>query len=172
LGSISRNSLASWAASVLFGAITSVGRCSRSISQAVVADLPVPVAPSSTTSFSPAGSARSSSSMAAGWSLGLVAEDAEGEQHHVDVALLEQRGEHLLVRVDVERVEVDGAHLGAEAAQQLGAGVEPLRGAGGQDDPRVLSWASLRAVARAMSEEPPSTSSDCTEPRESFITFL
>ena len=67
-GSISRSSLASCAASVLFGAITSVGRCSRSISQAVVADLPVPVAPSSTTSCSPARSRRSSSSMAAGWS--------------------------------------------------------------------------------------------------------
>ena len=67
-GSISRSSLASWAASVLFGAMTSVGRCSRSISQAVVADLPVPVAPSSTTSFSPARIRRSSSSIAAGWS--------------------------------------------------------------------------------------------------------
>ena len=48
--------------------MTSVGRCSRSISQAVVADLPVPVAPSSTTSFSPARIRRSSSSIAAGWS--------------------------------------------------------------------------------------------------------
>ena len=38
----------------MFGAITSVGRCSRSMSQAVVADFPVPVAPSSTTSRSPA----------------------------------------------------------------------------------------------------------------------
>jgi hypothetical protein len=39
LGSISRSSLASWAASVLFGAITRVGRCSFSISQPVVAGL-------------------------------------------------------------------------------------------------------------------------------------
>ena len=60
--------MASCAASVLFGAMTSVGRCSRSISQAVVADLPVPVAPSSTMSCSPARMRRSSSSMAAGWS--------------------------------------------------------------------------------------------------------
>ncbi len=50
------------------GAITRVGRCSRSMSHAVVADLPVPVAPSSTTSRSPAVIRRSSSSMAAGWS--------------------------------------------------------------------------------------------------------
>ena len=47
-GSSSRNSLASCAASVLLGASTRVGRCSRSTSQAVVALLPVPVAPSST----------------------------------------------------------------------------------------------------------------------------
>jgi hypothetical protein len=60
--------LASWAASVLFGAITSVGRWTRSISQAVVADLPVPVAPRRTTSFSPALIRFSSSSIAAGWS--------------------------------------------------------------------------------------------------------
>ena len=60
--------MASCAASVLFGAITRVGRCSRSISQAVVADLPVPVAPSSTVSRSPARMRFSSASMAAGWS--------------------------------------------------------------------------------------------------------
>ena len=71
-GSSSRNSLASWAARVLFGAITSVGRCSRSTSQAVVADLPVPVAPSSTTSCSPAWirAARARRSPSAGRRLG------------------------------------------------------------------------------------------------------
>jgi hypothetical protein len=37
----------------LFGCITSVGRWTRSVSQAIVAVLPVPVAPSSTTSCSP-----------------------------------------------------------------------------------------------------------------------
>src|SRR5829696_7545709 len=46
--------------------MTRVGRCSRSTSQAVVADLPVPVAPSSTTSFSPPSTRRASDSMAAG----------------------------------------------------------------------------------------------------------
>ena len=60
--------MASCAASVLFGAITSVGRCSRSTSQAVVADLPVPVAPSSTESRAPDLIRCSSASMAAGWS--------------------------------------------------------------------------------------------------------
>ena len=60
--------MASCAASVLFGAITSVGRWSRSTSQAVVADFPVPVAPSSTTSFSPAWIRRARSSIAVGWS--------------------------------------------------------------------------------------------------------
>src|SRR5205823_437017 len=58
----------SWAARVLFGAITSVGRWSFSIIHAVVADLPVPVAPSRTTSFSPASMRLASSAMAAGWS--------------------------------------------------------------------------------------------------------
>ncbi|SHY53668.1 Uncharacterised protein [Mycobacteroides abscessus subsp. abscessus] len=48
--------------------MTSVGRCKRSMSQAVVADLPVPVAPRSTTSFSPARTLRSSSAIAPGWS--------------------------------------------------------------------------------------------------------
>ena len=46
----------------------SVGRWSCSITQAVVADLPVPVAPSNTTSFSPALIRRTISAMAAGWS--------------------------------------------------------------------------------------------------------
>ncbi|KFC49825.1 hypothetical protein GY12_24805 [Micrococcus luteus] len=45
--------MASCAASVLFCTITSVGRWRRSTSHAVVADLPVPVAPIRTTSFSP-----------------------------------------------------------------------------------------------------------------------
>ena len=48
--------------------MTSVGRWSFSISQAVVADLPVPVAPSSTTSFSPAVIRAVSSAIAVGWS--------------------------------------------------------------------------------------------------------
>jgi hypothetical protein len=52
----------------LLGASTSVGRWTRSISQAVVADLPVPVAPSRTTSFSPASTREASSVIAWGWS--------------------------------------------------------------------------------------------------------
>ena len=67
-GSISRSSLANWAARVLFGSITSVGRCSRSASQATVAVLPVPVAPSSTVSGEPDLIRFSSSAIAAGWS--------------------------------------------------------------------------------------------------------
>src|SRR5262249_14273075 len=54
--------------SVLFGSMSRVGRCTRSISHAVLADLPVPVAPSSTTSRSSARIRRSSASMACGWS--------------------------------------------------------------------------------------------------------
>jgi len=46
--------VANCAANVLFGAITKVGRCSLSTSQAVVADFPVPVAPRRTTLPSPA----------------------------------------------------------------------------------------------------------------------
>ena len=49
-------------------ASTSVGRCSRSTSHAVVALLPVPVAPSSTVCRFPARTRRASSLMAAGWS--------------------------------------------------------------------------------------------------------
>jgi hypothetical protein len=52
----------------LFGAMTRVGRWTCSTTQAVVADLPVPVAPSSTTSFSPPLMRRAISSMAVGWS--------------------------------------------------------------------------------------------------------
>jgi hypothetical protein len=48
--------------------MTSVGRCTCSISHAVVADLPVPVAPSRTTSVSPALTRSASAVMAAGWS--------------------------------------------------------------------------------------------------------
>src|SRR5699024_9045956 len=67
-GRSSRNSFANWAARVLFGAITRVGRWTCSISHAAVADLPVPVAPSSTTSFSPAFRRSVSSAIAVGWS--------------------------------------------------------------------------------------------------------
>src|SRR5918995_7436715 len=48
--------------------MTSVGRWTCSTSHAVVADLPVPVAPSSTTSCSPALTRRASSWIACGWS--------------------------------------------------------------------------------------------------------
>src|SRR5690606_24969063 len=62
------NSFASCAARVLLCDITRVGRCTCSMSHAVVADLPVPVAPSSTTSVSPALMRAVSSLIAAGWS--------------------------------------------------------------------------------------------------------
>jgi hypothetical protein len=48
-----RNSLASWAASDLLGAMTSVGRCTCSMVQAMVALLPEPVMPSSVWNRSP-----------------------------------------------------------------------------------------------------------------------
>src|SRR5215208_4564675 len=48
--------------------MTRVGRCTCSISHAVVADLPVPVAPSRTTSVSPAFTFSASCLMAVGWS--------------------------------------------------------------------------------------------------------
>jgi hypothetical protein len=60
--------LANCAASVLFGCITSNGRCTRSATQATVAVLPVPVAPRSTTSCSPPRMRFSMSSIAVGWS--------------------------------------------------------------------------------------------------------
>src|SRR4029078_879027 len=66
----SRNSFASCAASVLLWASTRVGRCTASTSHAVVADLPVPVAPRSTTSVSPALMRAASSGVACGWPRG------------------------------------------------------------------------------------------------------
>src|SRR6478735_2444484 len=55
--------------------MTSVARWTGSMSQAVVADLPVPVAPSSTVSVSPARTRFASSAIAAGWSpLGVYSE--------------------------------------------------------------------------------------------------
>ena len=60
--------MANCAASVLFGCMTSSGRWSRSTAQATVAVLPVPVAPSSTTSCSPPRMRFSMSSIAVGWS--------------------------------------------------------------------------------------------------------
>ncbi len=68
MGSISRSSLANWAASVLFGSMTSTGRCSRSAIQATDAVLPVPVAPSRTVFTSPAPMRLSISAIAVGWS--------------------------------------------------------------------------------------------------------
>src|ERR1700722_6883336 len=68
LGSISRSSLANWAASVLFGSITSTGRCSRSAIQATDAVFPVPGAASRTVLVYPALTRRSISAIAVGWS--------------------------------------------------------------------------------------------------------
>src|ERR1700757_4847888 len=48
--------------------MTSTGRCSFSATHATVAVFPVPVAPSSTVSFSPARTRLSISAIAAGWS--------------------------------------------------------------------------------------------------------
>src|SRR4051794_6111027 len=48
--------------------MTRTGRCTRSVSQPTVAVLPVPVAPSRTTSCSPETIRRSRSAMAVGWS--------------------------------------------------------------------------------------------------------
>ena len=47
------NSLAVCAASVLFGEMMSVGRCTSSMTFAIVKVFPVPVAPSSTCAHSP-----------------------------------------------------------------------------------------------------------------------
>src|SRR5215510_16061621 len=48
--------------------MTRTGRCTRSASQAIVAVLPVPVAPSSTLSLAPPLTRFSSASIASGWS--------------------------------------------------------------------------------------------------------
>ena len=63
-----RNSLQSWAASVLLWAITSAGRWSSWIAPAIVIVLPVPVAPSSVVKRSPASTASAISAIAWGWS--------------------------------------------------------------------------------------------------------
>ena len=63
-----RSSLANCAASVLLGCITRIGRCTCSATQATVAVLPVPVAPSSTTSCSPPLIRLTISAIAVGWS--------------------------------------------------------------------------------------------------------
>ena len=65
-GRNSRNSLHSCAASVLLCAITSAGRSSFSITQAMVAVLPVPVAPSSVVQRSPRSTASATSPIARG----------------------------------------------------------------------------------------------------------
>ena len=63
-----RNSLQSWAASVLLCAITSAGLLARSIVAAIVIVLPVPVAPSSVWKRSPCAMPSVSWSIAFGWS--------------------------------------------------------------------------------------------------------
>ncbi len=63
-----RNSLHSCAASVLLWAITSAGRCTASITPAIVIVLPVPVAPSSVWKRSPFCTPSASEAIAFGWS--------------------------------------------------------------------------------------------------------
>ena len=60
------NSLASWAANDLLGAMTSVGFCTASIVQAMVADFPEPVMPSRVCIGSPDSMLRLSSAIAFG----------------------------------------------------------------------------------------------------------
>ena len=60
--------MASWAASDLLGASTSVGRCTCSIVQPMVALLPEPVMPSSVWKRSPRWMLSVSVAMAVGWS--------------------------------------------------------------------------------------------------------
>jgi hypothetical protein len=67
-GKNSLNSLQSCAASVLLCAITSVGRCTCSTIHAIVAVLPVPVAPRSVWKRSPASMPSDSPAIAVGWS--------------------------------------------------------------------------------------------------------
>ena len=63
-----RNSLHSWAASVLLWAITSAGRWTASITPAIVIVLPVPVAPSNVWKRSPFSTPSASDVIALGWS--------------------------------------------------------------------------------------------------------
>ena len=65
-GKYVRNSLHSWAASVLLWAITSAGFCTRSTTPAIVIVLPVPVAPSTVRNRSPASTPAAIESIAAG----------------------------------------------------------------------------------------------------------
>ncbi len=58
----------SCAASVLLWAITSAGRCTASITLAIVIVLPEPVAPSSVWKRSPASTPSASAAIASGWS--------------------------------------------------------------------------------------------------------
>src|SRR5205814_176095 len=75
-GKNSRNSLQSWAASVLLCAITSAGLPTSSIVQAIVAVLPVPVAPTRVWNFSPPRRLSASVAIAVGWSpVGRYASD-------------------------------------------------------------------------------------------------
>src|SRR5581483_433460 len=68
LGKNSRNSLQSWAASVLLWAMTSAGLPTSSIVHAIVAVLPVPVAPTRVWKRSPSWRPADSSAIARGWS--------------------------------------------------------------------------------------------------------
>jgi hypothetical protein len=63
-----RNSLHSCAARVLLWAITSAGRCTASITPAIVIVLPVPVAPNSVWKRSPCSIPSASAAIAFGWS--------------------------------------------------------------------------------------------------------
>ena len=100
----------------------------------------------------------------------LGAEDTERDQHHVEVAVtVEHLADHLLVRRGVVGVEGDRLHGGGAGRH---AGDPP-----GPAGPRAVGPASTTVrqppltsrstVARAISEPPPSTSTDCTPPRAS-----
>ena len=103
---------------------------------------------------------------------GLVAQHAERDEDEIEVAEAIERGTHeVLVRGEVGGVERDRMHLRRARLRAT----RPRR----RRRPRACAPRArpaprrratiLRTVASAMSEVPPSTSTDCTSPNASFI---
>ncbi len=82
--------------------------------------------------------------------MGLVAEDAEGHQDEVDVALGEDLAEDPLVGLGVQRVEGDGVHLGAQGAQVLLSLIHISRAGAAGDQP---TGGGERDLGRAAEDE-------------------
>ena len=108
-----------------------------------------------------------------GVEVGLVAEDAERQQHEVDVAVVEHRVDDRPVRGGVPGVEGHDLAPRPPSSSTSSAAVFAASGSRtARTTRRALARSRRRTTANPISEVPPSTSTDWGDPRASCMRLL